>query len=555
MSRLYRSLHESERWRLLGAIAAVTDDRRKYLSDPNWAFMVAFSAVNLACHARAADAGRDFAVAVFHQLLATHWKWHGVPAPASPVAILNTPSTWPDAARRMLLSLIQTDACETLYTAMSGLRFFVEVFPDQIPIICRAGLADEPARDAILALGQLWATRHPRALEPALNDFAAHETTGTLEERLDSWAVGALHSLVSGNRPRTFPLPPQDGLPEIAFPGDGPLFEGEAQTSGLMRHNAFAKMANTRLRRAGIVLGSMDSAFRHMARAVKEGTVEFPPMILPTPKKLAFDSSSPRQRHEAEHIVGDAILHQCAGKTWSTADAAAVRLLIGYGVDPWIVSATPNIWPDKQTWPSDFDIERWLEAGASKTADVGLRLRDLLEGHDLDPSKLLLGAMLRIPTFRRDLQFYFWLAAPNADDEIQKRGKSSSPSGRTLAGWLAGWSFSASQPPDATTVHFVGTLVNYPNSDLDITPTNEWTKRWGWKVDPKNNLCFRAKDGSIVAWHERWLGPDASSHRICRQPILNRWVARRDSFPTEDDELRAWTRRTDLESGLLSQPE
>jgi hypothetical protein len=107
-------------------------------------------------------------------------------------------------------------------------------------------------------------------------------------------------------------------------------------------------------------------------------------------------------------------------------------------LDPWIASATPNVWPDKQAWPSDFYIEQWLEAGASKTADVGLRLAAILEGRDLDPSLLLLGAVLHIPTYRRDLQFYFWLAAPNADDEIQKHGKSLSPFGRTLAAWLAG---------------------------------------------------------------------------------------------------------------------
>ncbi len=555
MSGLYRNLVESERWRLLGAIVAVTDKMRKEVSDPNWAFMVAFSAVDLACRSRAPDAGQDFAVAVFHQLLATHWKWHGVSAPASPGTIDETPSTWPDAARRMLLSLMQTDACETFYMAMSGLRFFAEAYPDQIPILCRAGLANETSRDAILALGQLWATRHPRELAAALGDFAAYETAGTLDERLDAWAVGALHNLTIGNRPRTFPLPMQDQSPEIVFPGDGSLFEGEAEVNGLMRHNSFAKMANNRLRRAGMALGSMDKAFRHLARVVKGGTVEFPPMILPVPKRFAFDSSSPRQRHEAEHIVGDAIFYQCAGKAWPPAKAAAVRLLIGYGVDPWIASATPNLWPDKQAWPSDFDVERWLEAGASKKVDVGLRLMALLEGHDLDPSLLLLGAVLHIPTYRRDLQFYYWLSAPNADDEIQKHEKSLSPFGRTLAGWIAGWSFVASQPSEATTVHFVGSLVNYPNSDLDITPTNEWAKHWGWKVDPKNNLRFRLKDGSIGAWYERWLGPDASSHRVCRQPILNRWVARRDSFPTEADELRTWNRQTDIASGLLSQPE
>lgn len=555
ISRLYLSLEESERWRLIGGITIVTSEMRKRVHDPNWAFMVAFSAVDLACRARAADNNMDFGSSAFHQLLAMHWGWHGISASTFPIEISTKPSSWPDAARRILLSLMQTDACETFYMAMSGLRFFAEVFPGQIPNICRSGLAEEQSRDAIYGLAQLWATRHPNELEPALADFAANETSGVLDERLDSWIVGALFNIATGDRPRNFSLPSRDKFPEIVFPGDGPLLEVEAHMHGLMRHNSFANMANMRLRRVGNVLGSMDCAFRHMALAFREGRFEFPPMKLPPPKRLASDSSSPRQRHQADNIVGDSILYQCAGDTWRPNDAAAVRLLMGYGIDPWIASATPNIWPDKQSWPSDFDIERWIEAGSLQTADVGLRLKSLLEGHKLDPSILLLGAALQIPTYRRDLRFHFWLAAPNAKGKALGQGESMTPSGRTLAAWLTGWSFAASQPSDATTVHFVGNMVNYPNGELDITPTNIWTDRWGWNLDPKNNLCFRTADGNIVAWHERWLGQDASSNHVWRQPILSRWVARRDGFPPEFSELNSWTRRSEFAEGLLPSPE
>jgi hypothetical protein len=552
MSRLYENFSETERWRLLGAITAVTGELRKQLSgEPNWAFMVAFSAVDLACRTHSADAGNDFAVAAFHQLLTTHWKWHGVSPPPS-MAVRNIPTTWPDAARRILLSLLRTDACETVYMTMTGLRFYAECFPGQIPSICRAGLSDELARDAIVALAQLWATRKPESLGPVLPEFAAHETNGRLEDRLDAWAVGALHSLATKTRIRRFLLPNSVESLQVAFPGDSALLEDEAYMNGLIRHNSFAKMANMRLRRAGIALGSMDTAFRHMTRAVKQGAVEFPSIMLPPATRLAFDSSTPRHRHTSDDIVGDAILAQSAGKTWSPAKAAAVRLLIGYGMDPWISSATPNVWRDKQTWPSDFDVERWFEAGAANRDDVGLRLTALLEGHDLDPSLLLLGAILHIPTYRRDLQFDFWLAAPDAVSSGNEQSKT--PTGRTLAGWLSGWSF-ASKSESATTVHFVGTFINYPNGDLDVTPTDDWGARWGWRVDPTNNLRFRSKAGNIVAWYERWVGPELSHRRLSRQPMLNRWVARRDSFPSQYNDLTQWTRKADVTSGLLTSPE
>ena len=555
MSRLYANLTESELWRLLGAITAITGDIRAELSNAHWAFTVAFSAANLACRARATAAGHGFTLTIFRQLLSMHWKWHGVPPTSSPLTVRSTPSTWPDAARRMLLSLTQTESCETLYMVMCGLRFFADIFPDQIPALCREGLADEDASDALLPLAQLWATRHPRALEPALPDFQARETTGTLDDRLDAWAVGALFGLATGGRLRDFRVPAKDISPEIAFPGDAQLFEADVEINGLIRHNSFARMANERLRRAGRVLGSVEAAFRHLVRAIRDASGPVPSFYMGPAKKLAFDSNFPRPSQHMENLVGDAILHQCADQEWPPRYAAAVRLAIGYGMDPWIASAPPNPWPAKKAWPSDFDVERWIESGASNSAEVALQIRALLEGEDVASDAILLGAELRIPTYRRDLKFRYWLAAPRAIEDPTRKVISSTPAGRTLASWLAGWSFAASQPPGRVSVQFAGTLVNYPNSELDVTPTDECIQNWGWVPDPQNALRFRTPNGVLAAWHERWLGTDTNSRRSHRQPLLNRWIAKRECIPAEYDELQAWTRNTDMLSGALSRPE
>ena len=484
MARLYANLTEPERWRLLGAITAITGDIRAELIDAHWAFTVAFSAVNLACRARAAEAGHGFTHAIFRQLLGMHWKWHGVPPSSAPLTVPSTPGTWPDAARRMLLSLTQTDGCETLYMVMCGLRFFADIFPEQIPALCREGLAEENATDALLPLAQLWATRHPRALALALPDFEVRETTGTLDDRLDAWAVGALFGLVTGERPRNFRVPATDTTPEIAFPGDAQLFEADVEMNGLIRHNSFARMANERLRRVGGVLGSMETAFRHLVRAIRQATGPVPSLYMRPAKKLAFDSNFPRPSKHMENLVGDAILHQCADQEWPPGRSAAVRLAIGYGMDPWIASATPNPWPDKKAWPSDFDVERWMEAGAPNTADIAQQISALLEGEDVAPDTLQLGAVLRIPTYRRDLEFRFWLTPPRAAEDLAKKVISSTPSwphARELARRLV---LAATQAPGGVSVQFAGTLVNYPNSELDVTPTDQWTREWGWAPDP-----------------------------------------------------------------------
>lgn len=555
MSRLYQYLSESERWRLLGAITAITGDLRQKISpDSNWAFMVAFSAVDHACRAHAEKAGDGFGIAAFNQLLAMHWKWHGITAPVTHLTEDNRGAVWPDAVRRMLLSLTHTDACETVYMTMCGLRFFSESFPCQIPVICREGLHDTAASDAIFALAQMWATRHPREIAPVLPIFVEKETIGTLDDRLDAWVVSALHDITTGKAPRGMELPKIDALPQIGFPGDGPLFEGETMMDGLSRHNSFAKMENMRVRRAGVVLGPMAHAYRHMALAVKNGAIEFPPMNRPPPRKLTFDSYSPRQSHPSDRLAGDAIIDQCAGSVWSPAKAAAVRLLIGFGIDPWVASAVPNVWPDKDSWPSDWDLERGNDGDGTGGLARNPQLNALLHGVDLDPSLLLLGAVLRVPTFRRDLRFDLWLAAPNQpEDKFPSRPATRAC--RTFASWLGGYSFAASQPSGQSSVYFAGNLVNFPNSDLDVTPTDHWQTGWGWMPDASNALRFRSKRGEIVAWFERWIGPNSTSRSVCRQPMLSRWIARRDSFPANEDELQKWARRTDFTVATLSRPE
>mgnify|MGYP001492419397 CR=1 FL=1 len=555
MAQFYTYLNEAELWRLLGLITAITGDLRQKLSnDSNWAFMVAFSAVDRTCIAHAEQEGKRFSRAALHQFLAMHWKWHGVSAQPPALTVGNPAASWPEAVRRMLLSLTHTDSCETVYMAMCGLRFFAECFPGQIPAICREGLQDAEAREAVLSLAQMWATSHPTEISPVLPLFEKHEAVGSLDERLDAWAVSALHGVSTGNEAHGIKLPEVNQVPQIGFPGDGPLFEGETTINGLSRHNSFARMANLRLKRAGRILGPMSRAFRHMALAVRGGGVEFPGMNLPRPKKLAFPSSSPRYSHPSDSLAGDAIIAQCSGNVWRPAKAAGIRLLIGLGLDPWIASAPPNAWPDEKSWPSDWDLERG-DAGTG-TGDFARnpQMNALLHGVDLDSSLLLLGAVLRIPTFRRDLRFDLWLDAPEqSEDDFGL--KPATRACRTLASWLAGYSFASSKRSGMSSVYFAGSLVDYPNSDLDVTPTDHWIEAWGWIPDASNALRFKSNDGKTVAWFERWIGPNTSNRSLCRQPILSRWVARRDSFPMHENELERWIRRTDFSANDILNPE
>lgn len=553
MERLYRGLSENERWRLLAALTAITGEGlREQMDDNARAFMVAFSSVDLMCRARSESVDSRFATAAFHQLLETHWKWHGIKDSVPLLRFHPTPSSWNDAGRRMLLSLLQTDSCETMYMVMCGVRFFAEAFPEQIPSICNEGLSEEYSIAPILSLGELWATRHPNSLTPALSSFSEREAMDSLDGRLDAWLVSSLHSFAVGRSPKKFSIPIRAESVEMHFPGDESLLDIEPQQDGLMRYNSFSTMANNRLKRAGLVLGSMESAARHMAFKIRANDIELPPMTLAAPKKFAESGQYPRPNCIAEHIVGDAIQYQCAGEKWAPTKAAAVRMTLGYGMDPWIVSAVPNTWKDLDSWPDAFAVEDWYEAGANTSDEVSLKFLELLRGVDLDPSVILMGAALYFPTYKRDLLFQYWLEEPNRSNKPASR----IPSGRSFAGQLAGWSFASPSEDGATSVHFVGNLINYPNSELDITPTTPWITDWNWRPDKSYPLRFLTSSGEFAAKYERWIGTrSSSSRRVMRQPFLNRWIARRAALPSKLDEFREWTRRDSREDYPLKHSE
>lgn len=553
ISRFTANLKEDELWRMLAAITSLTGDLRTELDiDPQWAFSVAFSAVDLTCRSLAEN-GSGIGRPAFEQLLETHWKWHGLSAPATGFPVPDTGSIWPEVVRRSLFALMQTDACETLYMAMAGMRFFTEAFPSEIPAICRDGLVDDWAKDAVVSLAQLWATLCPERLESSASAFTQLESNGTLDERLDAWMVTALRNRVSGGPVADFSLPEQEIAPEISFPGDTKLLEIPSERNGLISHSVFSKMANERLSRAALVIGSPEVAFRKMARMVKESSTESPSYFLGPAKKLAWDTSYPRPSRYLGELVGDAIMYQCSGQSWPPGNAAATRLVMGNGMDPWIASAPPNPWYDKDGWPSDFDVEKWFESGAAEGSELGAKLAALRDGKDLDPAMIQLGAVLHVPTFRRDITFFQWLVPPLGRRAEASNKLSTIPYGKTSANWLGGWSPFAGK--EASSVHFTGSLVSYPMAELEVTPTDCWEHFWKWLPDPRNPLQFLSEYGVPVSRYERWHGSDGYSKKATRIPCLFRWVARRDSFPEKFEELRNWARKTKMEDWMLSSPE
>jgi len=553
ISKFTSNLSEAELWRWMAAITTITGSLRTALDmDPYWAFSVAFSAVDMTCRAMV-EAGMDIGRQAFDQLLEAHWRWHGLPVPDLGIPLPVGTVGWRDAARRSLFALMETDACETLYMAMTGVRFFSEAFPDEIPVICSEGLAHVKSREAVVALAQMWATRYPTRLNPAAFTFAGLESEGTLDERLDVWVAMALRDLSLGTLVRNFELPTQEIAPEIRFPGDSKLPEVPSEKNGLKAHSAFSQMAVKRLKRASLIIGPTDKAFRKMVRTMRGNAAESPGFQLAPPQKLAWDGSYPRPNYYLEQIVGDAIMYQCSGQSWPPGNAGAVRLAMGFGMDPWIASSQPNLWPDKKAWPTEFETENWFEAGAPVTGEVAMKLHALRDGVDLDPAFIQLGAVLHVPTFRRDIMFFQWSVPPEAGQAAGDDTLPTVPHGKTWANWLGGWL--PIDEDERSSVHFTGSLVNFPLGELELTPTSHWKRSWNWTPDPRNPLRFLSQADTPVARYERWHCSDGYSRKATRFPYLFRWVAHRDSFPAPFAELSNWVSKTTMKTGKLYTPE
>ncbi|MCW0221508.1 MAG: hypothetical protein OJI67_24495, partial [Prosthecobacter sp.] len=183
MTSICHHLTNDEQWKLLEAITAVTGPLRSQLNDEPWGHMVAFNAVDLLCQARAKNGSADLGRQAAEHLLQTHEAWAAHPSfkeTLDPV-ISHPLIQWRDTVRELLLRLLESDACETVYSAMSGLRLLAEMYPQQIPAIVRHGMKSHFKQEVVLLLGEIWACRFPDQMKGVQNDLK----TASEEMRLD----------------------------------------------------------------------------------------------------------------------------------------------------------------------------------------------------------------------------------------------------------------------------------------------------------------------------------------------------------------------------------
>ena len=554
IGRIYDNLSENERWRFMGGVLSNGWVRGKTFDGSDWPYMVIFSVIDSFCRARAIKHGEQFGEAAFRQVLGTHWRWHSVSQEENSLSLAQVGRTWTEMVLDILFLLAQTDGCESLYMVISALRFFGEAHPEKIAVICLQGLRDDRVRPAIFALAEIWAVRNPASLRECIGEFEEYESVGTLIERLDAWVIGALYSIASGGLPRNFVLPEDSKTSTLALPRGQRLFDSGGEYNGLMHVVSSNGAINGRIDRLTRCLGSMDLASWHAKQLTSLQEMADVEVHTSPSVKLAWDCRTLRSFTQGNDILGKAVCFQCSGESWAPDKASSIRQMLGEGMDGWIASSCPNRWIGNLSWPSHTDIEQWYGRGAHWTDVVGVQVTSLLQGQDICPEYVVLGATLNLPTFLRDVECEFWLAAPNQRGLLGDQDKSTAPSGRSFAGLISNWGFCGGDL-ETSTVRFARPFVKYPNSELTVIPTENWSKLWNWRCSPTSPLKFCLPDGKVVAWYERWLDPERASYKVWRQPILNRWVALRSGFPQEYDGLKGWLPKLFKESRKLLRPE
>jgi hypothetical protein len=560
MSAICRYLTDDEQWKLMEVVTAVTGPLRKHLPDDSWVYTVAFNAVDLLCQVRAKIKGsHELGQRAAEQLLQTHEAWAAHPSfeVAPEQAISNVPLGWPDTVRDLLLRLLESDACETVYSAMSGLRLFVELYPHQIPSIVRQSRSSWRKREVLLSLGEIWSCRYPDQMKKVLNELVENLEEYRLDEQVQAWIARSLVQVAQDNVVQPLVVPSVEQKPTLAFPGDSGLLADTPHVDGLERYNSFASITAERFERLGHVLGSLEEAQRLLAGKFRSGALVIPDFRMKAPSFLASDGMTPRSKHEGDLEFGRAVIQQFSGTAWSPGVAGAVRSALGGGMDPWIATTPPVIWQDKDRWPSYSDIERWAESGFRREDEVALQLEELVSGYDLTDDEIVLGSVLECPTYRRDFKIWFWLETPQRSSLAQPKGAPTTMSSKTFASFFGGWNRSRAEFEPDTSVHFSGALITFPNIDLEVTPTNGWLYSWQWSPVVRNPLRWLAQDGTPAARYEQWLQDDGytGSHRLSRQSMLRRWVAKKSAIPSGLDGLVTWRRRSEKFNGPLRESE
>lgn len=435
--------------------------------------------------------------------------------------------TWTGLAVQLFSVLLSSRFSIALEAALSGVDALVSFQPSAIPSLFKAVGGDEWKLQWLLTAAEVWALKFHSELVQARLEIEQILATGPLHSRLQAWIVLSLLHRTNEisepvfKAPKKYPAVPGGITNEEAVA----IFYTEAETIGTFRRVDRYNSARSTIQRVEETTGLDFSV-------VEQGLA--PTLLHQQEMRLDERPWEQRIRYRMDsYCVGErtvsALDREFDNALFATPLSKAEVGNFAYGYlhseDGWALHRTPEPHPCISNWPKSDAL-----AGRGEQLPTSQKLRNeflaLAYEQGIASDEIVIGAKLRAFSWKEDFEYCCWWQEAEASGNLP-----TTVSGRTFP-WLLGedW-WEPAWPVGRRPLCFIsGGLQQLLRCAPDVVPSRLWRTLFGWVPSPDNPFLWTFAD-KPVARFEVLHGPvNYLRSHPARQPILHRWVSKRDAW-------------------------
>jgi hypothetical protein len=427
-----------------------------------------------------------------------------------------------ELASYSLLFLLNSRSAEIIESALTGIHTIVANDPGVIELLLSTATASPWQQHWILNSAEVWATVYPEQTEKARTTLEIQSSSASLHLRMQAWLILFLLAKRTDQVPPDFPRPPQMetvGSVELARPARE-ILASPSHNRGAFRFVDKFHSAESTIDRVCEVTGAnltrvkSDVASRLMTLSGEEeptGWIE---------KTFGWGDT------RVTGPIGDIVLDEAFDRLLQRSPLpehlhCSFSQAYLNSEDPWIYRQTP-IPDDSNDWPSERDLE-------ANSDSIRQKLLLLATQNRVPTGELVLAAKVQAFTYKEDFALRVWWQEDQSTKGIVSHPCPTTLNGRTFAFHYGNW-WEPQLPEGSRPLTFgVGGHNRLTLSSLEMFPAAAWLE-FGWTPSPTNPLVWLS-GGDQVARYERLHGPPRSTRSgHPRQPLMNRWLVKRDAW-------------------------
>lgn len=195
----------------------------------------------------------------------------------------------------------------------------------------------------------------------------------------------------------------------------------------------------------------------------------------------------------------------------------------------WSLRSSPIPSSDSSVWPNQAEFTN-LEEEKRNTRAVKDNLREIALKHEVGADEITVAARVEFFSHRADYLYFMWFQEIFKGKPTLGMSAPTTLSGRTFQIDSPDWWEPEIEQGLRPVTYAVGghnrLMISFPQ----FLPSKIWKLEFEWYPSAENPMIWFCGD-QVVARYECIHGPLRSTQsRHCRQPLLHRWVAKKDAF-------------------------